>query len=936
MSTQAPSEKNDSKSDLKSTVNLPDNNFPQKGNLVQAEPTRLEKWLTINLYNEIRKARSGKTIYHLHDGPPYANGKIHMGTALNKILKDFVIKSRAMMGYNTPYIPGYDCHGLPIEKKVEEELEKQKLKKQDLSQLEIRKRCRAFAERHILEMNKDFSRLGVLGEWENSYQTMSYKYEADTLRALGTFIRKGSVYRGFKPVHWCINCQTALAEAEVERKKHVSPSVYVKFSLKSDPAEIDQSLAGKKVSAIIWTTTPWTLPANLGISFNANFDYSAVEVGEDVYIVASEMLKAVSEKIGWQEPTVIAQFKGTKLDKLVAQHPFINRDSLFMLGDHVTLEAGTGCVHTAPGHGHDDYVIGKLYGLEVYCPVDSRGKFKPDVERFAEKRVFNANKEIIELLKELNVLLKHEDYEHEYPHCWRCSNPVIFRATPQWFISMDKTDLRGRALKAISTIEWKPTWGDERMHNMFAGRIDWCISRQRTWGVPITALYCEDCETELISADLIDHIADIFEKESADAWYSRPVQELVPAETKCTKCKGNNFRKEMDIMDVWLDSGVSWMTVERNGYNVPVDLYLEGSDQYRGWFNSSLVCGLEMRDVSPYKTCITHGYVLDKSKEKMSKSLGNVIEPGKIMQQHGADILRLWAASIDYTEDMSISEEILKRVSESYRKIRNTAKYALGNLAGFSPSTDKIEYKDMMEIDRWAVSVCQELIKKVNKAYSEYEFHVAYREILGFCSLELSTLYFDILKDRLYTYPPKSFERRSAQSAIYIIIKTLALLSAPLIAFTADEIWEFLPETSKEFSSVHIAEFPNYDASLVDTELLARWEKLFEVRSVVKKALEGGGFGGGSSLKSKVSLHTKGEELEFLRAYESQLHFIFITSQAEVVADENVTELEVKVEAALGEKCERCWHFTDNIGIDPCYPTVCKRCSENILKGWSN
>lgn len=929
MSTQAPS-------DLKSTVNLPDNNFPQKGNLVQAEPARLAKWKEIDLYKKLRESRAGRTIFNLHDGPPYANGKIHMGTALNKLLKDFVVKSRAMMGYDTPYIPGYDCHGLPIEKKVEEELEKAGLKKQDLSALEIRKRCRAFADRHIADMNQDFSRLGVLGEWEDTYQTMSHQYEADTLRALANFIRQGSVYRGFKPVHWCINCKTALAEAEVQRSKHVSPSVYVKFPLKSDPASIDEALAGKKVNVIIWTTTPWTLPANLGVSFNANFDYSAVEIDLEVYIVASEMLKGVSEKLGWNEPTVLAQFKGTKLDKLVAHHPFINRESLFMLGDHVTLEAGTGCVHTAPGHGHDDYVIGKHYGLEVYCPVDDRGKFKADVEKFADKQVFAANKEIVQLLKELNVLLKHEDYEHEYPHCWRCNKPVIFRATPQWFISMDKTNLRARALKTIREINWKPAWGDDRMHNMFVDRVDWCISRQRTWGVPIAAMYCLDCEQEIISADLLDHIATIFEKETADAWYSRPIEEMLPADTKCPKCQSTKFKKEMDILDVWLDSGVSWMVMSRRGFPIPVDLYLEGSDQYRGWFNSSLVCCLEMQNSSPYKTCITHGYVLDKNFDKMSKSKGNVLEPGKIMQQHGADILRLWAASIDYTEDMSISDEILKRISESYRKIRNTAKYALGNLANFSPSTDVVAFSNMLEIDKWAVSATQQLIKKVRQAYDSYDFHVCYRELLSFCSIELSTLYFDILKDRLYTYPPKSFERRSAQSAIYIVIKTLALLSAPLIAFTADEIWDFLPETSAKSASIHLSEFPSYDEALVDKELLAKWEKLFAVRDQVKKALESGGFGGGSSLKAKVSLHAKGDDLAFLQAYQSQLHFIFITSQAEVIADESVEDLQVKVEAASGQKCERCWHFTETVGTDSHYPTVCGRCASNILAGWSN
>jgi len=929
MSTQAPS-------DLKSTVNLPDNNFPQKGNLVQAEPARLAKWKEIDLYKKLRESRAGRTIFNLHDGPPYANGKIHMGTALNKLLKDFVVKSRAMMGYDTPYIPGYDCHGLPIEKKVEEELEKAGLKKQDLSALEIRKRCRAFADRHIADMNQDFSRLGVLGEWEDTYQTMSHQYEADTLRALANFIRQGSVYRGFKPVHWCINCKTALAEAEVQRSKHISPSVYVKFPLKSDPATIDEALAGKKVNVIIWTTTPWTLPANLGVSFNASFDYSAVEVDSEVYIVASEMLKGVSEKLGWNETAVLAQFKGAKLDRLVAHHPFINRESLFMLGDHVTLEAGTGCVHTAPGHGHDDYVIGKQYGLDVYCPVDDRGKFKVDVEKFAEKQVFAANKEIVQLLKELNVLLKHEDYEHEYPHCWRCNKPVIFRATPQWFISMDKTNLRARALKTIREINWKPAWGDDRMHNMFVDRVDWCISRQRTWGVPIAAMYCLDCDQEIISADLLDHIATIFEKETADAWYSRPIEEMLPADTKCPKCQSTKFKKEMDILDVWLDSGVSWMVMTRRGFPVPVDLYLEGSDQYRGWFNSSLVCCLEMQNTTPYKTCITHGYVLDKNLDKMSKSKANVLEPGKIMQQHGADILRLWAASIDYTEDMSISDEILKRISESYRKIRNTAKYALGNLANFSPSTDAVAFSDMLEIDRWAVSVTQELIKKVRQAYDSYDFHVCYRELLSFCSIELSTLYFDILKDRLYTYPPKSFERRSAQSAIYIIIKTLALLSAPLIAFTADEIWDFLPVESEKSASIHLAELTIYDESLVDKEILTKWEKLFAVRDQVKKALESDGFGGGSSLKAKVSLHAKGDELAFLQPYQSQLHFIFITSQAEVVADESATELQVKVEAASGQKCERCWHFTETVGTDSHYPTVCGRCASNIIAGWAN
>ncbi|MEW6732563.1 MAG: isoleucine--tRNA ligase [Acidobacteriota bacterium] len=926
MTTEAPR-------DLKATVNLPDTPFAQKGNLVQAEPLRLQKWQDLDLYNKLRQTRAGRPIYSLHDGPPYANGKIHMGTAMNKILKDFVVKSRAMMGYDTPYIPGYDCHGLPIESLVDKQLGGKKI---GMSVLEIRQHCRAFAERHIAEMNRDFARLGVFGEWDNPYKTMDYQYEADTLRALGRFINEGSVYRGLKPVHWCINCQTALAEAEVEYNKHTSPSVYVKFPLHSAPEQLDASLAGRSVNVIIWTTTPWTLPANLGICFNAHFNYSAVAVNDEVYIVASDRLKTVSEKLGWQAPQLLAEFKGEKLERLQARHPFIERDSLFMLGDHVTLEVGTGCVHTAPGHGHDDYVIGKQYGLEIYCPVDNRGVFKSDVEHFAGKQIFAANPEIVELMRTRGVLLHHENYEHDYPHCWRCHKPVVFRATPQWFISMDKNDLRGRAIAAINDIYWKPGWGQERMHNMFANRIDWCISRQRSWGVPITAFYCEGCGGELISAEIIEHIAEIFDREGADAWYARQIEELLPVGSKCDQCGGTNFKKEMDILDVWLDSGVSWTVMTRRGYNIPVDLYIEGSDQYRGWFNSSLVCGLELKNTAPYRTCITHGYVIDKDARKMSKSIGNVIEPEKVLKQHGADILRLWAASIDYTEDIPISDEILKRLSESYRKLRNTAKYALGNLSDFSPVEDSVPFAEMFEIDVWAVMVTNELVSKVIEAYKKYEFHLAYRELLGFCSLELSTLYFDILKDRLYTYPPKSKARRSAQTAIYKIINTLALLSSPILVFTADEIWEQIPSgTESRPVSVHLAEFPAYDAALTDGALLARWERLFEVRGLVKKALEEAGFGGGSSLKAKVILKARGEDAEFLRRYEEQLHFIFITSQAEVVTDETVTQLQIEVVPGEGQKCERCWHYTNDIGANLRYPTICARCADNITEGWS-
>ncbi len=921
--------------DLKATVNLPDTPFPLKGNLAQNEPIRLKRWEEINLYELLRKTREGRPLYVLHDGPPYANGRIHLGTALNKILKDFCVKSRSMMGYWAPYVPGWDCHGLPIEIKVEEELG---AKKHEMPVIEIRRAARKHAEKFVALQREDFKRLGILGEWENPYRTMNYKYQADIVRVFGKFVEKGSVYKGLRPVHWCISCQTALAEAEVEYNDHTSYSIYVKFPF-PDAVKLDPALEGKNVSIVIWTTTPWTLPANLGVSFNPGFEYSAVEVGDEVSIVASGLLERVASTLGWTDYKVIGVYSGEKFDRLKAWHPFVNRDSLLMLGDHVTLDAGTGAVHTAPGHGYEDYVIGRQYGLDIYNPVDNRGFFMKDVEHFAGMRVVpltkadagnDGNKAVIAHLKEIGALLKEEKFQHQYPHCWRCHNPVIFRATPQWFISMTATNLNERAIAACDRVQWTPEWGNVRMKNMFKDRPDWCVSRQRAWGVPITVFYCDDCGESLCNPKVIDYVADIFEKESADAWYVREAKDLVPPGTKCVSCGSDKLRKENDILDVWFDSGCSSISVlEEYGLPYPADVYLEGGDQFRGWFNSSLVVGLEIQNQPPYRAVVTYGWAVDGNGEKMSKSKGNVVEPEKVFKVMGAEILRLWCSALDYHEDMRISDEILKRISDAYRKIRNTARYCLGNLEGFDPKRDRVTLAQMFEIDRWALTKMNEVTGKVLAAYERYDFTEVYQTIYSFATVELSALYFDILKDRLYTYPPKSLARRSAQTTLYEIVHRLARLAAPLLAFTADEIWENIPGAPGEAESVHLALFPAYEESLRDDDLQGRYERLFEIRSAVMKALEDARNAKliGAGLEAKVTITADAGTNAFLESFGEDLRFVFIVSQ--VVLQEGA-ELNVTVAAADGGKCERCWHYTTDVGSDPRFPGACKRCAANL------
>ncbi|HEY6187905.1 MAG TPA: isoleucine--tRNA ligase [Pyrinomonadaceae bacterium] len=994
MSTETPLE-------LKKTVNLPKTAFAQKANLAQSEPARLKKWTQMGLYEMIRRSREGAPKFILHDGPPYANADIHIGTALNKIIKDFIVKSRTMLGHDAPYVPGYDCHGLPIELYVEKKLG---AKKAQMPATSVRRACREHAAEALKRQTRDFQRLGVLGEWNDPYLTMSNTYEAETARLFGRFVERGYVYKGARPVYWCIHDQTALAEAEVEYHQHRSPSVYVKFPLASDPSLIDPALAGRKVFFLIWTTTPWTLPANLGIAVHPDFEYAAIEHQDEVYIVASELIGSVAAKCGLGEtlengernaPKVLARFPGSKLDRLEGRHAWLDRASLVMNGEHVTLggeadaeteldvkdardrsvtgKAGTGLVHTAPGHGHDDFVIGRKYGLEIYCPVDHAGRFTPEVEHFTGQSVFEANPLIVEFMRERGVLLFSEDYDHRYPHCWRCKNPVIFRATPQWFISLDagssgeaevETDedgralsnytdnfsessgpenLRAGALREIERVQWIPAWGLERMRNMLRGRPDWCVSRQRVWGVPIPAFYCKGCDEAIADPAVINNVATIFERESSDAWYTREARELLPEGFVCPKCGGADWAKETDILDVWFDSGSSSVAVleQRPHLNWPADVYIEGGDQYRGWFNSSLMVGLAAHDAAPFRTVITHGWVVDGQGKAMHKSTGNAIAPEEVIKDSGAEILRLWCASSDYHEDMRVSPEILQRVSDGYRKLRNTARFALGNLDGFEPSREAVSEAELLEIDRWALAELDEVMARVHQGYELYEFHTVYHALYNFCTVTLSARYFDIIKDRLYTAAPRSHARRSAQTALYRIADALARSLAPILVFTADEIWENLPRASGEErpASVHIAQLPIAQGE-PDVELIRRWDLIFKVRDEVLRKLEEARIAKviGSSLEARVTLSLDRENYELLKPYQErdELRYIFIVSQTELLeagsrpVDDIPTTvtglLGVEVERAAGEKCERCWNYSTRVGESERYPTACERC----------
>ncbi len=919
--------------DYRNTLNLPKTDFPMKANLAKREPEILKQWETEKIYHKITQQSKGRAKYILHDGPPYANGNIHIGTALNKILKDFIVKSKFMSGFDSRYVPGWDCHGLPVEHEVEKSLGR---RKESLSLIEIRRGCREYADRFVNIQREEFKRLGVFGEWENPYLTMNFSYQATIVREFGKFLLNGSVYKGKKPVHWCPTCKTALAEAEVKYEDHRSSSIYVKFKLVSEIGSLFPNVKKKPVYVIIWTTTPWTIPANLAIAFHPDYTYVAVDIGQEIYILAESLLEEVMGKLGIEKYEVLAKFPGQKVEGLKCKHPFLDRDSLLILASYVTLDTGTGCVHTAPGHGQEDYESGIQYGLEIYSPVDDDGRFTQDVPFFAGQFVFDANEAVNRKLSEVGALLKEETIEHSYPHCWRTNDPIIFRATEQWFISMEKNGLRKEALRSINEVKWIPPWGRDRIYGMIENRPDWCVSRQRAWGIPIPVFYCKGCKNSLISQAVIDHVIKLFEKKGADVWFEEEASGLLPGGTQCPQCGGKEFTKEMDILDVWFDSGVSYAAVlePREDLKFPASLYLEGSDQHRGWFHSSLLTSVGTRGRAPYEVVLTHGFVVDGEGKKMSKSAGNVISPEEVIQQMGADVLRLWVAAEDYKDDIKISDEILKRLADAYFRIRNTFRFLLGNLYDFDPEKDRIPYAQLQGIDRWALHHLQKLIARVREAYDRFEFHVVYHAIQNFCAVEMSSLYFDILKDRLYTSSPKSLGRRSAQTVLYEILKSLTTLMAPILAFTTEEVWKHLPPEAGKVESVHLASFPEVKAEYMDETIEDHWERIWEIRAVVTKALEDARKAKkiGLSLDAQVHLYLPEKLYHFILPYEGDLPSIFIVSSVTLNPTKDGKEVRAEVYRAEGEKCERCWSYDKSVGQYSDHPTICQRCL-NVIQG---
>ncbi|MBF0103335.1 MAG: isoleucine--tRNA ligase [Desulfobacterales bacterium] len=927
--------------DYKNTLNLPTTSFPMKANLAQREPIQLKEWEEINLYQQIRDASKGRKKFILHDGPPYANGHIHIGTALNKILKDFIVRSKQMSGFDAVYVPGWDCHGLPIEHHVDKQLGD---KKRTMTIADIRKYCREYANQFIDIQRNEFKRLGVMGDWEHPYLTMNYEYEATIAKLCCEFALKGELFRGKKPIHWCCHCKTALAEAEIEYMDESSESIYVPFTLNDNISDMYPVLSGKHIALVIWTTTPWTLPANLGICLHPDFTYSAVDIGNDyVLILAKELLESCMAKFGIKTYSILTDVDPKQLERKTCKHPLYNRDSLILLGNHVTLEAGTGCVHTAPGHGREDHEVGMLYGLELYSPVDDHGHFTEDVEFFKGQFVFKANAEIIKHLQEKGALLNKGHLTHSYPHCWRCKKPVIFRATPQWFISMDNLGLREKALKAIDEVEWIPFWGRDRIFNMIEHRPDWCVSRQRSWGVPITVFYCESCNTVHINREMTDRIYELFKQHGADAWFIKEANELLVPGTTCQSCGHTAFRKESDILDVWFDSGVSHAAVLKNSPELqwPADLYLEGSDQHRGWFHSSLLTAIGLDGSAPYKTVLTHGFVVDAEGRKMSKSLGNVIAPEEVIKKYGAEILRLWVSASDYREDVRISENILTQLSDAYRRIRNTCRFILGNIADFNPDKDCVPFTSMTDMDRFILHRLSELIEKILHAYEKYAFHTIYHSLYQFCTIDLSAFYLDILKDRLYTLPKNSRLRQSAQTSMYSILDTMVRVMTPILPFTAEEVWQAMPETASKPKYIQMATFCSMNPEWRNASLAKTWEQILAVRSDVTKALEQARINKviGHSLDASVILYAPETIYPILSRYQQDLKTIFIVSQVELAASPlsdalftstDIQGLTIRIAKANGQKCARCWCYDTTVGDNTTHPTICNRCVDSL------
>ncbi len=915
------------------TLNLPRTGFAMRAHLPQREPEMLQRWQEMGLYDAIRAARRGAPRFLLHDGPPYANGHIHMGHALNKILKDVIVKAHTMQGHDAPYVPGWDCHGLPIEHQVDKQLGS---RKRHMSISEIRRACREYAEKFVAVQREEFTRLGVFGRWDDPYLTMDFAYEAEIASALHGFFLAGYIEHGFKPVHWCPSCRTALAEAEVEYEDHTSPSITVAFALGADARERLGLGTDEPAAALIWTTTPWTLPSNLAIALHPDFDYSVVRANGALYLVASELADSTAKLAGWKSLETVRQFRGADLEGAHYRHPFLDRDGLFILGDHVTLDQGTGLVHTAPGHGLEDFQVGARYGLEPYAPLDDGGRFTDAVPDWAGDSVFAANPKIVERLEERGVLVAGGKVTHSYPHCWRCKSPVIFRATPQWFIRMDRHDLRQRALEGVRGVDWLPRWGEARIEGMVENRPDWCISRQRLWGVPITILTCTGCDQPVVDESVFDHIRGLFLAEGADAWFTHEPAELLPAGYVCPGCGRNRFEKETDILDVWFDSGVSHLAVcdsDRWKLWWPVNLYVEGQDQYRGWFQSSLVMAEGLKGRAPYDQVLTHGFVVDANGHKMSKSRGNMIMPQEIMKKYGADILRLWTAMVDFREDMRISDEVMTRSADAYRKIRNTVRFLLANIADFEPESHHVDLSHVRGMDAWMLRRTRELADRVLDAYQTYELSSIYHRVINFSTVELSSLYLDVLKDRLYCEHPDEPSRRATQTVLYEVARSLLTLLAPVLSFTTDEAWQQLP--GEHEASVHLAGFATLPEVVEDAEDDLRWQRLLGLREVVYRQLEALRQREviGKALEAEVVLVGDARTLEDdLTATGTNLADLLIVSAAAGGEADGAEAVPAYPGLAVGSRpydaptCARCWRRAPTLVEDPAAPDLCPRC----------
>lgn len=925
--------------DYNKTLNLPETEYPMRGNLPAKEPVMLENWDNEQLYKKILKKNEGKPSYILHDGPPYANGDIHLGTALNKVLKDIIVKQKNMSGYKANYVPGWDTHGLPIELKAMKSIG---VEDGAIPPLELRKHCREFALSFVESQKQQFKRLGVLGDFDNPYLTLKPEFEARQVKVFGEMIKRGYIYKGLKPVYWCPECQTALAEAEIEYQDDPCYSVYVKFNVVEDKGLLTAlGLDLKNTYFVIWTTTTWTLPGNLAICLGPDYEYTVVKANGENYIMARELIEPTLKAAGIEEYETIGSFTGKELEYCKAQHPFMPRTSLVIVGDHVTLESGTGCVHTAPGYGVDDFEVCKKYPeLGIVVGVDGHGVLTEQSGMFAGLKTDDANKVIAKHLVETNHMFATEKILHQYPHCWRCKSPILFRATEQWFCSVK--DFRDETVKAIEDVEWIPAWGEDRIKGMVLDRSDWCISRQKTWGVPIPIVYCKDCHKPIVNDDTINAISELFRREGSDAWWKYDAKDIIPAGVKC-ECGCTEFEKETDIMDVWFDSGVTHTAVldEREGLSSPADLYLEGADQYRGWFQSSLLTSVVINGRAPYKAVCTHGWVVDGEGKTMHKSLGNGIEPKEIYDKNGADILRIWVASSDYHSDIRISKPILAQLSEAYKKIRNTARYILGNLSnqgGFDLDKDGIAYSDMEELDKWAIMRLDNLIDKVNEAYNAFDFHIVFHAIHNFCVVDMSNFYLDIIKDRLYCEKPDSTIRRSAQTAMYRILSAISRLVAPILSFTADEIWSYMNHCASENpESVFLNDMPEKSGMTYSDEFVAKWDYIYDLRVDAKKALELKRADKviGSSLEADLVI-AAGDDYDKLVNIKDILPAVFIVSKVDI---ENTAEGEYKgettglgftVKKASGKKCERCWIYSDTVGECDEHPTLCERCAHTV------